>query len=458
MIEGILDSVLPTFVRPERLVTLPASAITDSFDWWPLAERLAATVGAPLLAEDVEAARRPRARRADGRPLPRRPLPGGPSWTSSCRPGGRDLRHWHAGRSAATIRPRPRASREEIADDRPAGGGALALGGVVVVGALAYAGAELDAVRQGLARRGRTAVRSRTGSPRFADYTPASFGTAGISDAFTAGDFDTAPYAMPDYQEVRFESRDGVSLAAWWVPADRPDAAAVILVHGKGSCRHDPVILLPAGMLHRNGFAVLLVDIRDMGDSRGARRALLRRDAGVHGRAGRLGLAAGSRPAGRSDRASSANRTAPPPSSSPPARSRASPRPGRTAATRTRRRSSGRRSATRASRRSSRSARRRGLGSTGSTSTSTARSTPSPRSGRRRLAIVHGISDDRVQPHHALDFARAREATVGKTGPDVEPWLVPGAEHVQAAFAAPEEYERRVVAFFTDALGDPGTP
>ncbi len=63
LIEGILDTVLPGFVRPERLVTLPASAITDSFDWWPLAERLAAIVDAPLLAEDVEAAPRPRARR-----------------------------------------------------------------------------------------------------------------------------------------------------------------------------------------------------------------------------------------------------------------------------------------------------------------------------------------------------------------------------------------------------------
>ena len=60
--------MLPTFVRPERLVTLPASAITDSFDWWPLAERLAATVGAPLLGEDVEAARRPRARRVKAAP------------------------------------------------------------------------------------------------------------------------------------------------------------------------------------------------------------------------------------------------------------------------------------------------------------------------------------------------------------------------------------------------------
>lgn len=62
-IERILDEVLPRFVRPERLITIPASEITDSFEWWPLAERLAATVGAPLLAEGVEAARRPRARR-----------------------------------------------------------------------------------------------------------------------------------------------------------------------------------------------------------------------------------------------------------------------------------------------------------------------------------------------------------------------------------------------------------
>jgi hypothetical protein len=62
-IEGILDEVLPRFVRPERLVTLPASAITDTFDWWPLAERLAAVVGAPLLAEGVAAVRRPRVHR-----------------------------------------------------------------------------------------------------------------------------------------------------------------------------------------------------------------------------------------------------------------------------------------------------------------------------------------------------------------------------------------------------------
>ncbi len=66
-IEAILDRVLPAFVRPERLLTLPASAITDSFDWWPVADRLASTVGAPLLAEGVTAAPRRRApRRSPG--------------------------------------------------------------------------------------------------------------------------------------------------------------------------------------------------------------------------------------------------------------------------------------------------------------------------------------------------------------------------------------------------------
>jgi hypothetical protein len=70
-IEAILDDVLPRFVRPERLITIPASQITDSFEWWPLAERLAAVIGAPLLAEGVEGHRRSHARRADApRSLP----------------------------------------------------------------------------------------------------------------------------------------------------------------------------------------------------------------------------------------------------------------------------------------------------------------------------------------------------------------------------------------------------
>ncbi len=57
-VEAILDEVLPRFVAPERLIAIPASAITDTFDWWPVAERLAASVGEPLAAEGVVLRRR----------------------------------------------------------------------------------------------------------------------------------------------------------------------------------------------------------------------------------------------------------------------------------------------------------------------------------------------------------------------------------------------------------------
>jgi pimeloyl-ACP methyl ester carboxylesterase len=106
---------------------------------------------------------------------------------------------------------------------------------------------------------------------RFPDDTPASFGTDGIFDDFTAGGFDTTPYAMPGYREVSFPSRDArqprLTIPASWVPAQKAGAPAVIVVHGRNSCRHDPVVLLPAGMLARNGFSVLMIDLRDHGDS-----------------------------------------------------------------------------------------------------------------------------------------------------------------------------------------------
>jgi nicotinamide riboside kinase len=60
-VEAILDQYLPRFVPAGRLVLQPASEITEQFDWWPLAERLAVLVGEPLLADGVpRRARRPR--------------------------------------------------------------------------------------------------------------------------------------------------------------------------------------------------------------------------------------------------------------------------------------------------------------------------------------------------------------------------------------------------------------
>jgi nicotinamide riboside kinase len=53
-IEAILDACLPRLVPPERMILERASAVTDTYDWWPLADRLAARLGEPLLASGVE--------------------------------------------------------------------------------------------------------------------------------------------------------------------------------------------------------------------------------------------------------------------------------------------------------------------------------------------------------------------------------------------------------------------
>ena len=81
----------------------------------------------------------------------------------------------------------------------------------------------------------------------------------------------TDRYAMPAPQDVEFRSRDphipNLVLRAWYIPGRTPAGPTVILVHGVKSCRRDPNVLMPAGMLHKAGFGVLLMDQRDHGDS-----------------------------------------------------------------------------------------------------------------------------------------------------------------------------------------------
>ena len=52
-IEHILDVHLRTFVDDGHLVDIPASEIGDGYDWWPIAERLAALIQEPLFADGV---------------------------------------------------------------------------------------------------------------------------------------------------------------------------------------------------------------------------------------------------------------------------------------------------------------------------------------------------------------------------------------------------------------------
>ncbi len=52
-IEHILDAHLKTFIDDGHLVDIPASEIGDGYDWWPIAERLAALIQEPLFADGV---------------------------------------------------------------------------------------------------------------------------------------------------------------------------------------------------------------------------------------------------------------------------------------------------------------------------------------------------------------------------------------------------------------------
>ena len=87
--------------------------------------------------------------------------------------------------------------------------------------------------------------------------------------AFEVPDVDTAPYAMPEFEAVTIPSRDaGIQLSAWYVPVPTfASGPAVVLIHGLDSCKREGQLLLAAGMLHRAGIAVLLIDLRNHGDS-----------------------------------------------------------------------------------------------------------------------------------------------------------------------------------------------
>ena len=68
------------------------------------------------------------------------------------------------------------------------------------------------------------------------------------------------------FERASFAAPDGTELRGWWVPAERP-RAAVILLHGFGSDRTE---LLPhAPYLHEAGFELLLFDLRACGESGG---------------------------------------------------------------------------------------------------------------------------------------------------------------------------------------------
>jgi pimeloyl-ACP methyl ester carboxylesterase len=75
---------------------------------------------------------------------------------------------------------------------------------------------------------------------------------------------------LPAFESVRFTSREGISLAGWFVPCANAPASkkAVVLLHGYGSTRTQ--MLARAKFLSNQGYAALLYDARAHGQSDGS--------------------------------------------------------------------------------------------------------------------------------------------------------------------------------------------
>ena len=254
---------------------------------------------------------------------------------------------------------------------------------------------------------------------------------------------------MPDYDHVRFPSRDaGITIDAWWVPGATSDAPAVILAHGSGDCKRGSNVLLPAGMLHRHGYAVLLIDLRNAGDSTidtgriaggaGEARDVLgawdwvRREKGIA--AARIGLfgvslgagavivASGEEPAvaaiwedsGYADLAEIFKHWA---------RAMFLPWPIGDLTVQ--------------------------VGRLRNDGILTRPIDSLDRVAGRPIAMVAGENDASVPVDNARQLAAAAQAHGSR--PMV--WTVPGVGHVGAVFARPAEYERRMLEFFDGALG-----
>ena len=86
---------------------------------------------------------------------------------------------------------------------------------------------------------------------------------------------DTNPseVGIETWEDVRFMTADGIELAAWFVPpAPDSDGSMIIFLHGFGSNRGE--LLEQAAMLTGRGYGALLPDMRNNGDSGGTHTTL----------------------------------------------------------------------------------------------------------------------------------------------------------------------------------------
>jgi len=67
-----------------------------------------------------------------------------------------------------------------------------------------------------------------------------------------------------DFEDVSFNSDDGMVLNAWYVPADKA-TRAIIFVHGHGADRHEGMRWFKS--IHQAGFNILALDLRNSGQN-----------------------------------------------------------------------------------------------------------------------------------------------------------------------------------------------
>jgi dipeptidyl aminopeptidase/acylaminoacyl peptidase len=275
--------------------------------------------------------------------------------------------------------------------------------------------------------------------------TPARFEVAAVAD------FDESPYLMPAPEDVSFPSRDpAVTIRGWFIRADDPAAPAVVIVHGHAACRRHHEVLLPAGMLHRNGYAVLLIDLRDHGDSTiedgryaggteeyrdvlGAWDWLRTAQGMAPGRIGLLGVSLGAATVLIA----------------------AGEEPG-VAATWEDSSYADIEVAIRAELTREHYPTFLGPGGifmarvlSGDDLGALSPIGAVEEIGARPLFITHGTADQRLSVDYAHDLEEARRAAGGS----VESWIVDGAGHVEAMALHPAEYEDRLVDFFDRTIG-----
>lgn len=287
--------------------------------------------------------------------------------------------------------------------------------------------------------------------PSEAGFTPASFRQP-PDEKYRP--LDTTPYLMPQFDNVTFPSRDSqpVTISGFYVAAQGVDPArapAVIIVHGINDCKRRAFVLTAGGMLNKHGFNVLMIDMRNHGDSmvtngRVAAGSVEYRDVlgawdwlvnEKHIPPAKIGIMGFSMGAG----------TAMITAGQEPRVAAVWEDSGYGALDKILRSELGRIGMP--------AVLEGGAVDAGKLISGDDLLKYEPlqevrKMGSRPLFIVHGDADQRVSVSNASDLA----AAASSGGAKVTPWITHGSRHIESIWNYPDEYEQKLVAFFSASL------